>query len=122
MTEVPQFIKLLRFQVGPNGALKYTEAPRTRTLKFDSGSKAKRPVRAQGTGPDSRSPTPEPNAMALLDTENENYTKCYKSYFTEQEIHILSEKQRGKLTQTQDERGRQQACAFIDSLAKKMGL
>jgi CTD kinase subunit beta len=60
--------------------------------------------------------------MALLDTENENYTKCYKSYFTEQEIHILSEKQRGKLTQTQDERGRQQACAFIDSLAKKMGL
>ncbi|CAL1712899.1 unnamed protein product [Somion occarium] len=42
-------------------------------------------------------------------------------YFTPLEIEQLSEKQRGKLSLSQEEKARQQACAFIEAVGAKIG-
>ena len=49
-------------------------------------------------------------------------TKEHYPYFTPDEVSYLSEKQRGKISETQEERLRQQACAFIEAIGSKMGL
>lgn len=49
-------------------------------------------------------------------------TKHHHPYFTPAEVELLSEKQRGKLSVTQEERVRQQACTFIEALGSRVGL
>jgi CTD kinase subunit beta len=46
----------------------------------------------------------------------------YKPYFTPVEVEKLSAKQRGKLSVSREERGRQQACSFIDAVGTRCGL
>ncbi|EJF61099.1 cyclin-like protein [Dichomitus squalens] len=50
-----------------------------------------------------------------------NYFKYYLPYFTPQEVERLSEKQRGKLSVTQEEKARQQACGFIETVGSDIG-
>lgn len=49
-------------------------------------------------------------------------TNVYHPYFGPDEIALLSEKQRGKLSETHEERTRVQACAFIELVGSKIGL
>ena len=51
-----------------------------------------------------------------------SFSKHHHPYFTSSEIQYLSEKQRGKLSVTQEEKARQQACAFIEAVGSKVGL
>lgn len=46
----------------------------------------------------------------------------YQAYFTPSEVAYLSEKQRGKLSESQDEKARLQACGFIEAVAAQIGL
>ncbi|EPQ54470.1 cyclin-like protein [Gloeophyllum trabeum ATCC 11539] len=48
-------------------------------------------------------------------------SKHHHPYFTPSEVDRLSEKQRGKLSVTQEERSRQQACSFIEAIGAKIG-
>ncbi|KAF7314439.1 Cyclin N-terminal domain-containing protein [Mycena kentingensis (nom. inval.)] len=48
-------------------------------------------------------------------------SKFHHPYFTPQEIEYLSDKQRGNLTATQEERKRQQACSFIETVGARIG-
>ncbi|OAX39803.1 cyclin-like protein [Rhizopogon vinicolor AM-OR11-026] len=50
-----------------------------------------------------------------------SFSKYHHPYFTSAEIQHLSEKQRGKLSATQEEKSRQQACAFIEAVGSKIG-
>ncbi|RPD62215.1 cyclin-like protein [Lentinus tigrinus ALCF2SS1-7] len=50
-----------------------------------------------------------------------SYLKYYLPYFTPQEVERLSEKQRGKLSVTQEEKARQQACGFIEAIGADIG-
>jgi CTD kinase subunit beta len=56
---------------------------------------------------------------ALLPTSSSKY---HHPYFTPAEVEYLSEKQRGKLSATQEEKTRQQACAFLEAVGAKIGL
>ncbi|TCD62990.1 hypothetical protein EIP91_006149 [Steccherinum ochraceum] len=47
--------------------------------------------------------------------------KYHLPYFTPFEVEQLSEKQRGKLSVNQEERGRQLACGFIENVGAKLG-
>ncbi|KAK4687398.1 CTD kinase subunit beta, partial [Tremellales sp. Uapishka_1] len=47
--------------------------------------------------------------------------KHHKPYFTPVEVERLSSKQRGKLSVSREERGRQQACGFIDAVGTRCG-
>lgn len=49
-------------------------------------------------------------------------SKYHHPYFTPAEVDYLSEKQRGKLSVTQEERVRQNACAFLETLGARIGL
>ncbi|KAK8861488.1 hypothetical protein IAR55_002309 [Kwoniella newhampshirensis] len=49
------------------------------------------------------------------------HIKHYKPYFTPAEVERLSAKQRGKLSVSREERGRQQACGFIDAVGVRCG-
>ena len=51
-----------------------------------------------------------------------SYTKRHHPYFTPLEVEMLSEKQRGKMSTTQEEKARQQACGFIEAVGLKIGL
>ncbi|KII90962.1 hypothetical protein PLICRDRAFT_551362 [Plicaturopsis crispa FD-325 SS-3] len=48
-------------------------------------------------------------------------SKYHHPYFTPAEVDYLSEKQRGKLSATQEERVRQHACAFAEAVGAKIG-
>lgn len=48
--------------------------------------------------------------------------KLYRPYFSPVEVERLSAKQRGKLSVSREEKGRQQACAFIDAVGTRSGL
>ncbi|KAJ7761577.1 cyclin-like protein [Mycena maculata] len=48
-------------------------------------------------------------------------SKYHHPYFTPAEVEYLSEKQRGKLSITQEERVRQNACAFLEGLGARIG-
>ncbi|KAH8104709.1 cyclin-like protein [Cristinia sonorae] len=50
-----------------------------------------------------------------------NQVKYHLPYFTPAEVEQLSEKQRGKLSVTQEERARQLACGFIENVGAKLG-
>ncbi|KAJ3753793.1 cyclin-like protein [Lentinula raphanica] len=47
--------------------------------------------------------------------------KYHHPYFTPTEIEIMSEKQRGKMTVTQEDKIRQNACGFIDTIGSRIG-
>ena len=51
-----------------------------------------------------------------------SHVQYHLPYFMPSEIEHLSEKQRGKLSLSQEEKARQQACAFIESVGAKTGL
>ncbi|KAH9936171.1 cyclin-like protein, partial [Fomitopsis serialis] len=51
-----------------------------------------------------------------------SYVKHHLPYFTPAEVEKLSDKQRGKLSITQEEKARQQACGFIEAVGAKIGL
>ncbi|KAG6840991.1 hypothetical protein C0991_002881 [Blastosporella zonata] len=48
-------------------------------------------------------------------------SKYHHPYFTPAEVKYLSEKQRGKLTETQEEKARQSACGFLEALGARIG-
>ncbi|KAF9245271.1 cyclin-like protein [Melanogaster broomeanus] len=48
-------------------------------------------------------------------------SKFHHPYFTTAEVEYLSEKQRGKLSATQEEKVRQQACGFLEAVGAKIG-
>ncbi|KAK7030757.1 cyclin N-terminal domain-containing protein [Favolaschia claudopus] len=48
-------------------------------------------------------------------------SKYHHPYFTPAEVEYLSIKQRGKLSVTQEDRVRQNACAFLESLGARIG-
>ncbi|OCH84912.1 cyclin-like protein [Obba rivulosa] len=50
-----------------------------------------------------------------------SHVKYHLPYFTPTEVEQLSDKQRGKLSVTQEERARQQACGFIEAVGAKIG-
>ncbi|KAI9632506.1 cyclin-like protein [Dioszegia hungarica] len=49
------------------------------------------------------------------------HVQKYRPYFSAREIERLSAKQRGKLSVAREERGRQQACGFIDAVGVRCG-
>ena len=49
-------------------------------------------------------------------------SKYYHPYFTPAEIEYLSEKQRGKQSVTQEEKVRQSACTFLETIGARVGL
>lgn len=49
-------------------------------------------------------------------------TKFHHPYFTPHEVEALSTKQRGKLSTSQEEKQRQQACSFIEAVGGRIGL
>ncbi|KAI0300364.1 cyclin-like protein [Russula brevipes] len=49
------------------------------------------------------------------------YTQLHRPYFTPYDVVRLSEKQRGKLSTSQEEKARQQACGFSESVGAKIG-
>lgn len=59
-----------------------------------------------------------------LDTMGEPSThlKHYRPYLGSAEVERLSAKQRGKLSASREERGRQLACALIDAVGVRCGL
>ncbi|KAI6000987.1 hypothetical protein F5J12DRAFT_844169 [Pisolithus orientalis] len=50
-----------------------------------------------------------------------SFSKHHHPYFTPAEVQHLSDKQRGKLSVSQEERARQQACGFIEAVSSKIG-
>ncbi|KAH7890729.1 cyclin-like protein [Phlebopus sp. FC_14] len=48
-------------------------------------------------------------------------SKFHHPYFTSAEVDYLCEKQRGKLSATQEEKVRQQACGFLEAVGTKIG-
>ncbi|PPQ69100.1 hypothetical protein CVT25_004597 [Psilocybe cyanescens] len=48
-------------------------------------------------------------------------SKYYHPYFSPAEIQYLSEKQRGKQTATQEEKVRQNACTFLETIGARIG-
>ncbi|KAF8895340.1 cyclin-like protein [Infundibulicybe gibba] len=48
-------------------------------------------------------------------------SKFHHPYFTPAEVDYLSEKQRGKLSITQEDKVRQSACGFLDALGTRIG-
>ncbi|KAJ7095790.1 cyclin-like protein [Mycena belliarum] len=61
--------------------------------------------------PHSRGESPNPHSSS----------KYHHPYFTPAEVEYLSEKQRGKLSVTQEERVRQNACGFLEALGARIG-
>ena len=51
-----------------------------------------------------------------------SYVKHHLPYFTPAEVERLSDRHRGKLSLTQEEKVRQQACGFIEAVGAKIGL
>ncbi|KAL4072990.1 cyclin-like protein [Scleroderma yunnanense] len=50
-----------------------------------------------------------------------SFSKYHHPYFTLAEVEYFSEKQRGKLSVSQEEKARQQACGFIEAVGSKIG-
>ncbi|KAI6044276.1 cyclin-like protein [Pisolithus marmoratus] len=50
-----------------------------------------------------------------------SFSKHHHPYFTPAEVQHLSDKQRGKLSASQEERAKQQACGFIEAVSSKIG-
>ncbi|KIP08932.1 hypothetical protein PHLGIDRAFT_87416 [Phlebiopsis gigantea 11061_1 CR5-6] len=50
-----------------------------------------------------------------------SHIKYHLPYFTPEEVERMSDRQRGKLSMTQEEKQRQQACGFIEAVGSKIG-
>ncbi|KIM56491.1 hypothetical protein SCLCIDRAFT_1220290 [Scleroderma citrinum Foug A] len=50
-----------------------------------------------------------------------SFSKYHHPYFTPAEVEYFSERQRGKLSVSQEEKARQQACGFIEAVGSKIG-
>ncbi|KAJ3525032.1 hypothetical protein NM688_g8465 [Phlebia brevispora] len=62
--------------------------------------------------------------QALRDSPSQlpaSHVKYHLPYFTPEEVERMSERQRGKLTATQEEKQRQQACGFIEAVGSRIG-
>lgn len=59
------------------------------------------------------------DSASQLPTPNIKY---HFPYFTPAEVEQLSDKQRGKLSISQEEKLRQQSCGFIEAVGAKIGL
>ena len=57
-----------------------------------------------------------------LASQPSTYTQHHRPYFPPFDVVRLSERQRGKLSTSQEEKARQQACGFIESVGTKIGL
>jgi CTD kinase subunit beta len=67
--------------------------------------------------------TSPPTVMEAGSSPGPTITARYHHpYYTAVEIETLSEKQRGKRSLHQEEKERQQACAFIEAVGSRMGL
>ncbi|KAI0689053.1 cyclin-like protein [Cytidiella melzeri] len=64
-------------------------------------------------GPSRDSPTQAPMPASHI--------KYHSPYFTPEMVERMSERQRGKLNVTQEEKQRQQACGFIEAIGSKTG-
>lgn len=51
-----------------------------------------------------------------------SHVKYHLPYFTPDEVEHMSQRQRGKLSASQEEKQRQQACGFIEAVGSKIGL
>lgn len=51
-----------------------------------------------------------------------SYVKYHLPYFTPDEVERMCERQRGKMSMTQEEKHRQQACGFIEAVGSRIGL
>jgi hypothetical protein len=60
-----------------------------------------------------------PPSPSQLPTSSSKY---HHPYFTPAEVEFLSAKQRGKLSQTQEDRIRQYACAEMEVIGARLGL
>jgi CTD kinase subunit beta len=49
-------------------------------------------------------------------------TRNHRPYYSPEEVDILSEKQRGKLSLNQEEKARQRACSLIEAVGTRIGL
>ncbi len=63
-----------------------------------------------------------PQKITSSSVSSKYASKYYYPYFSHQDIEFLSEKQRGKQTVTQEEKIRQSACTFIESVGSRVGL
>ncbi|KAH9941071.1 cyclin-like protein [Amylocystis lapponica] len=64
------------------------------------------------------------NHAGLRDSPSQipaSHLKYHLPYFTPTEVEQLSDRQRGKLSITQEEKARQQACGFIEAVGAKIG-
>ena len=65
----------------------------------------------------------DPNShRAQSPSQPASSSKYHHPYFTPAEVDYLSEKQRGKLSVTHEEKVRQQACGFLEAVGAKIGL
>lgn len=55
-------------------------------------------------------------------THPTSISRYHHPYFTPAEVEALSEKQRGKLSVTQEEKARQSACGFLEAMGARIGL
>lgn len=49
-------------------------------------------------------------------------SRFHHPYFTPAEVEFLAEKQRGKLSHTQEEKTRQSACSLLEAMGTRIGL
>lgn len=49
-------------------------------------------------------------------------SRHHRPYFTDLQISMLSEKQRGKISASQEDKMKQLACSFIEGMGEKIGL
>lgn len=69
-----------------------------------------------------RSTTMDPNYSQEVPQFSVSHIKYHLPYFTPAEVDQLADKQRGRLSVTQEEKIRQQACGFIEAVGAKIGL
>ncbi len=67
------------------------------------------------------------HSMGMRDSPSQapmpaSFAKYHWPYFTPEMVERMSERQRGKLSITQEEKQRQQACGFIEAIGSKTGL
>jgi len=70
----------------------------------------------------SRSQHIMPSSSSFSSSSSKYSSKYYHPYFTPAEIEYLSEKQRGKQTVTQEDKIRQSACTFLETMGVRVGL
>jgi CTD kinase subunit beta len=49
-------------------------------------------------------------------------TRRHRPYFSNGDVELLSEKQRGKMSMNQEEKERQKSCSLMEAVGTRMGL